>query len=415
MNHRLVFLILVTVTFYLPACLSENEDCRQDRDCDDGDMCTENRCRLGRCSALRLPSCCYSHADCTADGRRRCDLDSQTCVGCLSDGDCPLETSCDLGRHQCIGSADRVGEACTANDDCGGGTCLPENQTAMPGGFCAQECTEATDCASFACIQAPGGSMTCLPPCASDADCRPAYLCLALDATHGACFPHCTETAHCPSTGVCNPWLGVCFGEIPGQQNGAPCASDDDCKGFCLEENESRAPGGVCISLCSPGKTQCPVANEACLVTVSPFLNGLTACLPVHDRAQACRDQFAPLVALELATEQPVPVCQPACRADGCSTGTCNEYSGLCNDPPGPGPNGAPCQDHPDCQGLCLGFWTGGFCTSPCNLAGPACPDGGPCMDLGVQTSCGVSCADDGDCREAEGYLCNPAKICLPE
>jgi hypothetical protein len=62
-----------------------------------------------------------------------------------------------------------------------------------------------------------------------------------------------------------------------------------------------------------------------------------------------------------------------------------------------------------------MGFWIGGYCTSPCLVSAPDCPAGDVCVDLGVQMCCLDGCGSDADCRQAEGYTCNlQPRVCVP-
>jgi hypothetical protein len=210
--------------------------------------------------------------------------------------------------------------------------------------------------------------------------------------------------------------MGLCGGAGPGGDNGAPCQTDADCKGFCAREADTGAPGGVCISICSPSKIACP-ADDACVWQLSPYLGGANVCLPVFNAQTGCRPEYAPLVAIEYLAgtdPQPVGVCQPACRNDtDCATGTCNVYSGLCNDPVAGAEHGAACGTHEDCKGMCLAFWPQGYCTGPCHLAAPNCPGDSGCLNLGIMTSCAENCQTDQDCRA--GYYCEQTVYqCVP-
>jgi hypothetical protein len=306
---------------------------------------------------------------------------------------------------------------CAGESDCGGGWCLTEAESGYPGGFCGRECQTLEDCESYACVDGLGGRKTCLPACLGDQDCRPEYLCQPTAPNRRACFPHCTKNEECPVAGNCNPWLGLCVGTVSGGKNGAPCATDADCKGFCAREADTGAPGGVCISICSPAKIACPESDEACVWQLSPYLKHVNVCLPVFNPQDGCRPEYAPLVATEfLIGEDPQPVgtCQPACRNDGdCSTGTCNRYSGLCNDPEAGAEHGAACKTHADCKGLCLSFWPDGYCTGPCHPAAPNCPGDSGCLNLGIMANCAENCQTDPDCRE--GYICEQSvHNCVP-
>jgi hypothetical protein len=407
--------------YYWLACLflvfsgCETEDeCSVDADCDDSSACTEDRCRLGRCSWLTVPGCCGSDADCGASFGPRCKTDSGRCVECLSDADCGASAKCDTNSNKC--TAPKIGGPCTSDGDCDGGWCLTEGDSGYPGGFCGRECQVPEDCESFGCVDVFGGQKTCLPVCLGDQDCRPEYMCLPTAPDRGSCFPHCTKDADCPVAGQCHMWLGICMGDAPGRDNGAACQTDADCKGYCVKEADTGAPGGVCVSICSPSKFACP-DNDACVWQLSPYLGEANVCLPVFEPVTGCRPEYTPLVAIEFFGDpepRPVGVCQPACRNDAdCSGGTCNVYSGLCNEPVVGADHGAACGTHEECKGHCLFFWPEGYCTGPCHLAAPNCPGDSGCLNLGIQQSCAENCQSDPDCRD--GYLCEQTvKQCVP-
>lgn len=408
-TKRYFWLLLLFLAF--PGCEAEDE-CSIDSDCDDSDFCTEDRCRLGLCSHLTVPGCCHTDADCGASFGPRCHMESDQCVECLSDADCNDDTKC-TPAHKC---QPNLGIPCTNNDECGSSWCLSETESGYPGGFCGLQCDNPQSCDSLACVPVMTGPTTCLPRCQSDQDCRPEYMCLPTAPDRGACFPHCTRDADCSAGGACNPWLGLCMGAAPGAANGAACTTDADCKGYCAREADTGAPGGICVSICSPSKIACP-ADDACVWQLSPYLGGANVCLPVFNAQTGCRPEYAPQLAIQYlagADPQPVGVCQPACRnAADCAAGTCNVYSGLCNDPEVGAEHGAACGAHEECKGHCLFFWPDGYCTGPCRPAAPDCPGNGVCINLGILALCTESCQSDPDCRE--GYICDQnSRACLP-
>jgi hypothetical protein len=204
-----------------------------------------------------------------------------------------------------------------------------------------------------------------------------------------------------------------------GGLNGTPCVHDADCRGICVSEGTTGAPGGVCASPCANTRRQCP-GDDACVYLLGPWVEAALLCLPEFVQAEGCRPAYAPQITALLLTDNPeweaTSVCLPACQDSDCISGVCNEYSGLCNSEPDPGAGnfGAPCQTHADCKGMCLPFWPGGYCMGPCILGGPTCLDDAVCMNLGVLTGCGHPCATSNQCREPD-YACSPLfQACLP-
>jgi Cys-rich repeat protein len=411
--RRSVDTVLLCLILALPGC-ETGDECFLDADCDDSDFCTQDRCRVGRCSHLGVPGCCHGDSDCGPSFGPRCDTDSHRCVECLSDADCGSGRRCDLRLKKC--AAPQAGTPCAGDSDCDGGWCLAELESGYPGGFCGQACQGPEDCGSYACVDVFGSQKSCLPVCFGDQDCRPEYICLPTAPDRGACFPHCIKNEDCPAANSCNPWVGLCMGAAPGGDNGERCSTDADCKGFCAKEADTGAPGGVCVSICSPSKIACP-GSDACVWQLSPYLNNVNVCLPVYDQQVGCRPEYAPLVAIEYligADPQPVGTCQPACRGpNDCASGNCNRYSGLCDDPEAGAEHGAACGNHEQCKGLCLTFWPDGYCTGPCRPAAQDCPGDSGCLNLGVQHSCAGNCQSDPDCRP--GYYCEQTVFkCVP-
>ena len=397
----------------LAGCETEDE-CSAVADCDDQDFCTKDRCRIGRCSHLGIPGCCRDDTDCGPSFGRRCKPETDRCVECLSDADCDSGNKCDPRTNTC--AKPQPGQPCKGAADCDGGWCLTEADSGYPGGFCGVECQGPEDCESLGCVDVFGGQKTCLPICLGDQDCRKEYMCLPTAPDRGACFAHCTKDEDCPVVGECYPWLGICMGDVPGGENGAACTTDANCKGYCAREADTGAPGGVCVSICSPSKIACP-GDDACVWQLSPYLGTANVCLPVFVPQVDCRPEYAPLVAIKFligVDPQPVGVCQPACRGPAdCASGTCNRYSGLCDDPQVGAEHGAACGTHEDCKGLCLTFWPQGYCTGPCHVSAPDCPGDSGCIDLGIMTSCAENCQTDPDCRA--GYYCEQSvSKCVP-
>lgn len=53
----------------------------------------------------------------------------------------------------------------------------------------------------------------------------------------------------------------------------------------------------------------------------------------------------------------------------------------------------------------------GGYCTSPCGATGAPCPAGSTCYpSVRAGELCGRTCTSDADCRNAEGYICDPGR-----
>lgn len=85
-------------------------DCRSSADCTspEAPTCLEGLCVAG----------CSADDDCAGvTGRPRCDASDATCVGCLSNDQCPADRAfCDADTRSCRG--------CTADDQCASGVCI---------------------------------------------------------------------------------------------------------------------------------------------------------------------------------------------------------------------------------------------------------------------------------------------------
>jgi serine protease len=89
---------------------------------------------------------------------------------------------------------------------------------------------------------------------------------------------------------------------------------------------------------------------------------------------------------------------------------------------PGTGEVGDGCEASADCGGelYCEGVLPSGYCTRDCS-GGAECPTGSACYCLGddgaggcAYSICLKECVDDGDCRGADGYVCDVDQTCYP-
>jgi Cys-rich repeat protein len=122
-------------------------DCVDDGDCD-GDRPTCDRVS-GQCSAE-----CTSDADCAAnDGPHTCDTTRGRCVDCIGNG-MPCEF-CELETYSCVG--------CLTDDDCSSDEpyCGPSHE-------CSPECADDGDCSND--LVCDAATSRCVE-CATNADC----------------------------------------------------------------------------------------------------------------------------------------------------------------------------------------------------------------------------------------------------
>lgn len=167
--------------------------CAIDDDCRDGYACIEST-TPGR---MYCAPACETDAGCTIAGNV-CNAGAGTCAPPFVDG--------------------RLGGTCSFREACVGGTCLREQDSGFPSGYCAyQGCELGTSgtCPNEGVCAPRSSRNVCLDACASDTDCRTGYACRPSNPDDGtsptACVPACTTEAHCPSRSTtCNVESGYC-------------------------------------------------------------------------------------------------------------------------------------------------------------------------------------------------------------
>ena len=158
------------------------------------------------------------------------------------------------------------GHPCRCGSDCGlDAVCFAETQgieaggAFWAGGACLRDCNPAApDCAAgYTCAPVPPGLVPgstlaglCAPNCTDGSECHRTHSCADFGAFR-VCFPYCQGDGECES-GHCDRYLGLCAAGpfSVGGDLGAPCVSDDDCRGFC--------DNGICSARCSVSRQGCP-------------------------------------------------------------------------------------------------------------------------------------------------------------
>jgi hypothetical protein len=216
-----------------------------------------------------------------------------------------LELTPDSEFYPWDGSVDLFGP-CSADDQCryaAGAQCL----TSYPGGLCSVRCDpDGPQCGlTGTCVQ-----NICLPACSATNNCLSVG---GMCAQDWYCAPSCgAGSLPCSNGTVCDPYSVACTTQpaTGGADNGAPCTSDDQCLGFCLDDGTAGAEGnpggylgGMCVSYarapdrsalvdrgplptsnCPPGSVIVPPINAA---------GDMTLCLPeCHDDGD-CRPGYA--------------------------------------------------------------------------------------------------------------------------
>lgn len=122
---------------------------------------------------------------------------------CREGYDCRAADQDTSGDTFCLPTRDPVsvavndGEACSADTDCEGGTCIPD-EDGWPQGYCTtMNCQNRRDCATEGvdnrCYQNPQGPNFCVRMCQSTSDCRTNYVCQPVGGGQGFCVPDPSE------------------------------------------------------------------------------------------------------------------------------------------------------------------------------------------------------------------------------
>ena len=353
------------------ACAYANK--ADDTACDTGNRCTQDSCLAGACvegADIVTPTC-------TASGQCR---DAGTCVpatGLCSDPATADGTPCDDG------------DACTVDDTCQAGSCVPGPATGACGAANGVACTLDTQCASGFCTN---GVCCNVATCGSN--------CQRCDVAEsaGTCRNSCPGESACMNRGFCSGRDGgICGNPIP-QADGTACGSFGP--SLCV------ADAGACqAGACQPVPLVTCVSNDPCRDSVCD--EGSGACVFVNngngtacDTGNPCTDDVC---AAGVCTLGPARACVPI---DDChEAGVCNPATGICSTPNKP--NGTECgggtgdQDVLDCN-----WCQAGVCTPKSN--GVSCGGGSRCE----------SCRDGrcGDNFPVVGTTCpslNDADCCL--
>lgn len=308
---------------------------------------------------------------CTALGLPECDLATNKCAGCLSNGDCTDLTKpiCDLNVgsatyetcQPCNGDTGQAGKTldCPAVSPampaCVTGQCVqcrdPDNLTAcspaLPVCF-NNTCVECTSDAQ--CTTGPNGkcnlaSHTCAPGCSSNANCAaptpacdiPTSTCVQCEVS-GDCAPGqictaahtcvgCTDNSQCGgATPICTN--GTCVACQNDKGSGAANSCFDAAKPACVKSGPDVGKCVVCTSgdpvLCVAPTPACNDTTHTCVACKTnaqctdpnkPICDANGACVPCGgDNTSAS------------ATKCPTTA-KPACIIAGTKLGSCQECS----------------------------------------------------------------------------------------
>jgi hypothetical protein len=143
-----------------------------------------------------------------------------------------------------------VGNACTADTDCGGGTCTMTGVGAtFPDGYCTGSCLADSDCGSTGVCAGiiGGGAGTCYRKCDADTDCaRDGYRCRAPVTFGMAADPNAPKQCVAGAKPLADGIVG------------SACLAEGDCGGAAMSCRTTTSPvrgtafpGGYCTQACA--------------------------------------------------------------------------------------------------------------------------------------------------------------------
>ncbi|MBL8949389.1 MAG: hypothetical protein JNK82_01340 [Myxococcaceae bacterium] len=368
---------------------------------------------------------CTSNVDCPSS--QVCNTVDDTCVGCLTDGQC--ESGLCLPDHTCSQCGPNTpcgqGMVCGADGTCKNG-CETSTAGCPPGSYCLAgsstcvACLYDSHCGQGA-VCDPNTNQ-CRPGCSpQNPTCAPGLVC---DTAAGACVG-CLANVHCPAQQpACNPATQTCVGCLSNASCGGATPFCDVANQICVQclTDPQCAAGKVCTAgTCTPGcsaaNPACP-AGQICKVAAGQCVqciddaqcggatprcetttNRCVACLPgANDNCpvnQYCRPDFVCERGCKTGADCPSGVCLPdhscsMCTMDNqcaagqvCQGGTCTAACGAAN------PCGAGKQC---CEMRCVDFTNDrnncGACGNVCG-AGQSCCNG-TCSGLNTNNNCGA-------------------------
>lgn len=416
--------------------------------CPGGQVCCDGRCRAGdcctdaQCPDPAKPICRNNRcAPCTTS--QQCGTGKVCCGGqcksgnCCQDGDCanrqdrPCQRrSCDLTTNTCVstpvadGTSCDDGDACTLDDGCQAGTCVPGSVKDCSGesdlcndgvcraadGVCIKQpksngtscnadndnCTVGDSCQNGVCT--PGAGLDCRgledqcnrgvcqsngacgkepkaddTPCLADGNfCNVVGACRNGTCVAGAALT-CAASDACHTAGVCDPSTGRCSNPLA--PDGTRCGGNGICR------------NGVCTETCVPVNAVCDPATDICCDNEGEVCSDTAACAAAGDPGRCCRDEGAFCthrcdccngVCANGACCRPGQQCNSAndcCEGEECIDTVCTAVCGANNALCGTGPGEGCCSGFRCVNGECFPE----TCTAPtahCSSASQCCPAG---------------------------------------
>ncbi|MCD6499407.1 MAG: hypothetical protein J7M25_14035 [Deltaproteobacteria bacterium] len=360
-------------------------------------------CRLD-CGGFDTTNCSYSRCgNSIIEGTEECDLqnlDGKTCASLDGFVDGPLfcGAMCRFDTSHCKpatcgdGTLDAPAEECDGSD-LGGMTCdslnlgsgtltCQTNCLELDTSGCAKQpiCGNGVVEGNEECDEGSNNSNT--NPDACRADCTLPWCGDGVADSGEACDTMDLNEKTCASFGMGGTGL-ACNRDCRGfdrsaclRPDGRPCTSGSECMGgVCFGESQTGYPRGFCVTDCHDNPTIC-AAGEVCVT----FSGGGAACMVNCDSTNDCRTGYSCFESPD--AQQFGRLCLPTCTADSqCPlSGSCNEWTGFCNDPESGRENGQPCDRDDQCKGSCAQFQNGKFCTSRCAPSSGICPGTDTCF-----------------------------------
>lgn len=295
-------------------CLSANQGCAGDAECDDGltcngsEVCVDGQCLAGSPSSCddgiscTLDVCSESEASCTHVGRDElcdngiyCDGE-ETCgaEGCQSTPPCSGQ-HCHEGLESCVACLEDQhcddGVPCTRDSCSSTGTCVVEAQDSNcdDGRWCngLEFCDTASGCQDGAGVPCEDGlcneeSNLCVQ-CLADSDCDDGVGCTVdrCDLADGQCaslpdHDHCDNGVFCDGTEACHLDEGCLVGEAPCRQwscdeqirRCVECFDAIDCDDGLFCNGDELCSGGSCQAGAQPcTDAYCDEASNSCSVS----------------------------------------------------------------------------------------------------------------------------------------------------
>jgi len=373
----------------------DDDECKEDKDCRDGNPCTSGKCDDGKCAHINNQNSCNDGNGCTTNDRcrdgvcsgqpRDCDDDDECTQDSCHNGSCRHTeiSGCDdkcghdsecLDGNPCTGDKCVNGDCvhinnqnscndnngCTTNDRCRNGVCGGQPRACSDG----DDCTSDT-CENGACRHTPIADCECN----EDSDCADGNPCTGDKCDDGRCH-HTNNQNSCNDNNACTTNDRCRDGACSGQPRN--CGDDDEC-------TQDSCHNGACQHTPIPGcADECD--HDSDCTDGNPCTSGKCddgKCVHVNNQ-NSCNDNNGCTV------------------NDRCQGGTCTGQPRNCSD--GDGCTQDSCQN-----GACR--------NTP--IADCKCDEDSDCKD---DNPCTSDKCDDGECRYTNNnHTCNDGNNCTTD